>query len=275
MEGPTARVDGLVPPGRATVEPVEVHPSEVWSVGRRDGAYLGAHPERARWHLAVPDATPDLPVNQLEMRVGRVGVAVTSRRGSSLTVDGVVRPSPVVLTSGTSFVSPTVSGQHLDFAVTVLRAEEFAARGDALAASGTTLTLRVGLEAGTAVWRAAHALAWPVMPCRRRPHAVGWSGRDVAERMGQLGWSVTDPEDERAAITVLGRHLLVLADKVANATLGDGRRADVVFPLWPPWLDGDEHETRDQRAERRNRYVADVLWRAGAVEVAVVDAGGH
>jgi hypothetical protein len=248
---------------------VELRAGEVWSVGRHDGQYLQSHPDRARWHLAVPEAGPDLPVNQLEMRVGRVGVAVTSRRGASLTVDGVIRPSPVVLTSGTSFVSPTVSGQHLDFAVTVVRAEDFAARGDALAASGTTLTLRIGLERGTAAWRVAHALAWPCMPSRRRAHAIGWSGRDVAERMVQLGWPITEPGDDRNEITVLGRQLLVLADKVEGAALADGRRADVVFPLWPPWLGGDEQETRDQRAERRNRYVADVLWRAGAV----VDAG--
>lgn len=273
-DGPTARVDGLLPPGRDVVEQVEVHANEVWSVGRRDPAFLDARPDRARWHLAVPGAGPDLPVNQLELRVGEVGVAVSSRRGTSLTVDGVVRPGPVVLTSGTSFVSPTVSGQHLDFAVTVLRTEVFAARADALAASGTTLTLRIALDAGTAGWRVAHALAWPCMPTRRRAHAFGWSGRDVAERMVQLGWPVTEPGAERSEITVLGRHLLGLADKVANARLADGRRADVVFPLWPPWLDTDADETRDQRAERRNRYVADVLWRAGAVDVAVIDSGG-
>lgn len=270
IDGPTARVDGLVPPGRTVVEQVEVHPDEVWSVGRRDQAYLEARPDRARWHLAVPDASPDLPVNQLELRVGKVGVAVSSSRGSSLTVDGVVRPSPVVLTRGTSFLSPTVSGQHLDFALTVVRAEVFAARPDALAASGTTLTLRIALEPGTALWRAAHALAWPCMPTRRRAHAFGWSGRDVVERMAQLGWPVTEPGDERSPITVLGQQLLALADKVANAQLADGRRADVVFPLWPPWLDAED-ETRDQRAERRNRYVADVLWRAGAVDVGVID----
>lgn len=55
--------------------------------------------------------------------------------------------------------------------------------------------------------------------------------------------------------------------------LPEGLAADVpiVFPLWPPWIDADTAETRDQRAERRNRCVADVLWRAGAVDVATVD----
>ena len=72
---------------------------------------------------------------------------------------------------------------------------------------------------------------------------------------------------------MLGKQLLALADRVATCRLADGRRADTVFPMWPPWLDGDDDtQARDQRAERRNRCVADVLWRAGSVEVAVIDA---
>jgi hypothetical protein len=256
-------VDGLLPPGSAGVAPVELHPTEVWTVGRRDPGHVAAHPDRARWHLGVPGAAADLPVNQLELRIGTVGVAVAARRGAGVVVDGVVRPSPVVLTSGTSFVSPTTAG-GVDFAVTVLRAEEFAGRDDALVASGTTLTLTLRLDAGTALSRVAHALAWPVLPTVRRPHAVGWSGRDVAERLAQLG----EPAED---ITVLGKHLLALADKVQNCRLADGRRADTVFPVWPPWRDEGADETRDQRAERRNRCVADVLWRSGAVDVRSVD----
>ena len=271
LDGPTAQISGLVPSGRNAVETVAVHTGEVWSVGRRDPEFHASRLDRARWHLAVPDAGPDMSVNQLELRVGTVGVAVSSRRASSVIVDGVIRPTPVVLTSGTSLVSPTASGLGTDFAVTVLRAETFADRSDALAASGTTLTLRIGLERGTALSRVAHALSWPCMPTRRRALVLGWSGRDVAERMAQLGWAIAEPGDERGAITVLGKQLLALAEKVAQCGLVDGRRADVVFPLWPPWLDGDPDETRDQRAERRNRCVADVLWRAGAVDVATVD----
>jgi hypothetical protein len=270
VEGPTARVDGLLPPGRAGIESVELFPNQVWSIGRRDRAFLDADPERARWHLGVPDATPDLSVNQLELRVGAVGVAVTSQRGSSVTVDGTIRPSPVVLTSGTSFINPTVSGMHLDFAITVVRSDTYAARPRALAASGTTTLLRISLEPGTAPWRVAHALAWPCMPTRRRPQLIGWSGRDIAERMTQLGWSVSKPGD-RNEITLLGKQLIGLANKVANCKLGDGRPAEVVFPHWPPWLDAGEDETRDQKAERRNRCVADVLWRAGAVDPTGID----
>lgn len=264
---PTARVDGLLPPGSTEVGPVELHATQVWSVGRRDVVHQSRHPDQARWHLGVPGASADLSVNQLELRVGTVGVAVSARRSAGLTVDGVTRPSPIVLTSGTSFVSPATAGA-LDFVVTVLRAEEFADRSDALVPSGTTLTLQMRLEAGTALARVAHALAWPCMPTRRRPHALGWSGRDVVERLAQLD-GASAVED----ITVLGKHLLVLADKVQNCRLGDGRRADTVFPVWPPWRDEGAGETRDQRAERRNRCVADVLWRAGAVDVRSVDTG--
>jgi hypothetical protein len=268
VNGPTARIDGLLPPGRPGAGPVDVHADEVWSVGRRDEAFLRANPDRARWHLGVPDAGADLSVNQLELRVGSVGVAVSSRRGSSVLVDGAVRAGPVVLTRGASVVSPAVSGLGSDFRITVLAAETFANRDDALAASGTTLTLRITLEPGTALARVATALAWPIMPALRRPHAGGWSGRDVAERLAQLGWTVTEGGNE---ITVLGKALLTLADKVANCHLADGRRADLVFPQWPPWIDEGEYETRDQRAERRNRCVADVLWRAGAVDVVAID----
>lgn len=270
-DGPTARVDGLLPHGRNRAEPVDLFPGQVWSVGRRDIDYLRSDAERARWHLAVPGARPDLSVNELELRVGAVGVAVSSRRGAGVLVDGVVRPGPVVLTQGTSFISPTVAGLHLDFALTVVRTETFAAREGALASSGTTLTLRLEIECDTALWHVAHALAWPVMPTRRRPHAAGWSGRDVAERLSQLGRPIEAP-DQRAAITVLGKHLLALADRVTNCRLADGRRVDTVLPMWPPWLEGDDDsQTRDQRAERRNRCVADVLWRAGAVDAAVID----
>lgn len=265
---PTARVDGLLLPGSASVGPVDLFPTQVWSVGRRDSAHQSAHREQVRWHLGVPGASADLPVNQLELRVGTVGVAVSVRRSAGVVVDGVVRPGPVVLTSGTSFVSPTVAGE-LDFAVTVLQAEEFADRSDALVPSGTTLVLQMRPETGTALARVAHALAWPCMPTRRRPLALGWSGRDVAERLAQLDSSASAGRED---ITVLGKHLLVLADKVQSCRLVDGRRADTVFPIWPPWRDeGGEGETRDQRAERRNRCVADVLWRAGAVDARVID----
>lgn len=246
---------------------MDLFATQVWSVGRRDPAHQCAHPEQARWHLGVSGASADLPVNQLELRVGTVGVSVSARRAAGLVVDGVIRPGPVVLTSGTSFVSPTAAGE-LDFAVTVLAAEEFADRSDALVPSGTTLVLQMRLEMGTALARVAHALAWPCMPTRRRPLALGWSGRDVAERMAQLDSSAAAGGED---ITVLGKHLLALADKVQNCRLVDGRRADTVFPVWPPWRDDGERETRDQRAERRNRCVADVLWRAGAVEVRTID----
>ncbi|QJY47942.1 hypothetical protein [Pseudonocardia broussonetiae] len=268
MNGPTARIDGLLPPGGSQPAPVHVNADEVWSVGRRDNRFLRDHPDRARWHLGVPDASADLSVNHLELRVGSVGLAVSGRRGAGVLVDGSVRPGPVVLTAGTCVVSPSVSGTGVGFRVTVLAGETFAARDDALAASGTTIALRMTLEPGTGLHRVATALAWPVMPTRRRAHVLGWSGRDVAGRMAQLGWSLGDPGTE---ITVLGKMLLTLADKVANCRLADGRRADIVFPHWPPWIDEAGSETRDQRAERRNQCVADVLWRAGAVDVDVID----
>jgi hypothetical protein len=249
---------------------IELRPGEVWSVGRRDDEYLRRDPATASWHLAVPDARPDLSVNQLELRVGTMAVAVTSSRGSSVTVDGVLRPSPAVLTRGTSYVSPSTSGLHLDFAVEVVAGDDFAARSGALAPSGTTLTLRLDLEAGSGLWKVAHALAWPCTSASRRPHVTGWSGRDVAERLSQLGWS--GPHSGAKAMTVLGQQLITLADKVAQCRLSDGRRADLVFPSWPPWAEeATDSETRDQRAERRNRCVAEALWRARAVESAVID----
>lgn len=268
-EGIVGRVSGLVSPGSITPGRVELVAGQVWSIGRRDPV-LRRDPETARWHLAVPDARPDLSVNELELRVGTMGVAVTSGRGSSVTVDGVLRPSPAVLTRGTSHVSPSTSGLHLDFAVEVVVADDFAARAGALAPSGTTLTLRVDLERGSALWRVAHALAWPCTSATRRPHATGWSGRDVADRLGQLGWS--GPNAGAKAVTVLGQQLITLAEKVAQCRLSDGRRADLVFPSWPPWLDDPGGpETRDQRAERRNRCVAEALWRARTVDSAIID----
>lgn len=270
MTAPIGLISGLLPPGSAHPGPVDLYPGQVWSIGRRDERFLAGDPSRARWHLGVPDARPDLSVNQLEMRVGSVAVAVSSSRGSSVTVDGVIRPSPAVLTQGTSYVSPTASGLHLDFAVAVLQTDQFAARDDALAASGTTLTLRLDLEKGSALWKVAHALAWPCMSASRRPHAVGWSGRDVVERLSQLGWQ--GPQTGARGMTVLSQQLHTLADKVANCRLSDGRRADLVFPSWPPWLEEPvAGETRDQRAERRNRCVAEALWRARAVESGVID----
>lgn len=271
-DGPTARVEGLIPPGKQAIEPVDLYPGQVWSVGRRDSAFLSAEPERARWHLGVPGATPDLSVNLLQLGVGGLGVSVTSQRGSGVLVNNAISPSPVVLTRGANFINPTTSGVHIDFVITIVRTDSYASKPEALAASGTTTSLTIKLEPGTAPWRVAHALAWPCMPTRRRPHLAGWSGRDVVERMSQLGWTVGKAQD-RNEITLLGKQLLGLADKVANCKLRDGRRADTVFPYWPPWIDSDEEgETRDQRAERRNRCVADLLWRASAVDPAVIDS---
>lgn len=264
---PTARLSGLIPPGARSPQAVDLYPGQVWSIGRRDEEYLAARPELAATHLAVPDARPDLSVRQLELRVGTVGVAIRSQRGSSVVVDGTVRPEPVVLTLGTSYVSPTPSGQYVDFELTVLRAEDFGPQ-ETPGTSGTTLLLQIGLEPASLAWTVGHALAWPCMPCRRRPHNAGWSGRDVADRLEQLGWVIADQN----VITVLGRQLHGLAERVAYARLTDGRRADQVFPSWPPWLDEESSdETRDQKAERRNRYVAEALWRARAVSPDVID----
>jgi hypothetical protein len=128
--------------------------------------------------------------------------------------------------------------------------------------------LQINLEPRSLAWTVGQALAWPCMPCRRRPHNAGWSGRDVADRLEQLGWVIADQN----LITVLGRQLHGLAERVAYARLTDGRRADQVFPSWPPWLDEESSdETRDQKAERRNRYVAEALWRARAVIPDVID----
>jgi hypothetical protein len=269
--GPTARVSGLIPPGAGSSRVIDLYPSQVWSIGRRDEEFLAARPELAATHLGVPDARPDLSVRQLELRVGTVGVAIRSQRGSSVVVDGAVRPEPVVLTLGTSYISPTPSGQYVDFELTVLRAEDFGAR-EAPANSGTTLLLQINLEPASLAWTVGHALAWPCMPCRRRPHNAGWSGRDIADRLVQLGWMIADQN----MITVLGRQLHGLAERVAYARLTDGRRADQVFPSWPPWLDEESSdETRDQKAERRNRYVAEALWRARAVAPDVIDGPFH
>jgi hypothetical protein len=159
----------------------------------------------------------------------------------------------------------------VDFEVTVLRTEDFGAP-DTPGNSGTTLLLQINLERASLAWTVGHALAWPCMPCRRRPHNAGWSGRDVANRLEQLGWTIA----EQNLITVLGRQLHGLAERVAYARLTDGRRADQVFPSWPPWLDEESREeTRDQRAERRNRYVAEALWRARAVGPDVIDGPTH
>ena len=264
---PTARLSGLLPPGARSPQVVDLHSGQVWWIGRRDEEFLAARPELAAFHLAVPDARPDLSVRQLELRVGTVGVAIRSQRGSSVVVDGAVRPEPVVLTLGTSYVSPTPSGQYVDFEVTVVRAEDFGAQ-ETLADSGTTLLLQISLEPRSLAWTVGHALAWPCMPSRRRPHNAGWSGRDVADRLEQLGWTIADQN----VITVLGRQLHGLAERVAYCRLTDGRRADQVFPAWPPWLEEESpDETRDQKAERRNRYVAEALWRARAVGPEAID----
>jgi hypothetical protein len=265
--GPTARLSGLIPPGARSPQAVDLYPHQVWSIGRYDEEFLATRPDLAATHLAVPDARPDLSVRQLELRVGTVGVAIRSQRGSSVVVDGAVRPEPVVLTLGTNYVSPTPSGLYVDFEVTVLRAEDFGAP-DAPATSGTTLLLQVNLEPASLAWTVGHALAWPCMPCRRRPHNAGWSGRDVANRLEQLGWTIA----EHNVITVLGRQLHGLAERIAYARLTDGRQADQVFPSWPPWVDEESSdETRDQKAERRNRYVAEALWRARAVSPDMID----
>jgi hypothetical protein len=265
LEHVTARVDGLMAPLSQRVGPVELRPGEVWSIGRRDEAFLATDPDRRRLHLGIPDARPDISVHELELRVGQLAVSLSSNQGASVAVDGVLRPSPIVLTTGRSYVSPTSSGLHVDFVVTVLSADEFPQQPVSPAPRGTTLTLRIALERGSMLWRVAHALAWPCMPTPRRPHAVGWSGRDVAERQSQLGWSANDLPPARAA-TVLSQQLHALAQRVANCQLSDGRRADLVFAVWPPWSeDGADDETRDQRAMRRNRCVAEALWRARAV----------
>jgi hypothetical protein len=59
---------------------------------------------------------------------------------------------------------------------------------------------------------------------------------------------------------------------------GTARPEPVVLTLGtsyvPPWLDEESgNETRDQKAERRNRYVAEALWRARAVLPDVIDSG--
>lgn len=263
---PVGRVSGLLAPGCIAPASVDLRPGEVWTVGRRDERFLAQRPDRATRHLGVPDPRPDLSVNQLELRVGSLAVAVSSSRSAGVAVDGVIRPSPAVLAAGTSYVSPTVDGLHLDFVVTILAEDTFAAGYDAIPSSGTTLTLRIDLEVDSALWRVAHALAWPCTSAMRRPHVVGWSGRDVAERLTQLGW-----QSATRNVTTLGQQLHTIAEKVANCLLSDGRRADMVFPSWPPWSEGEPGETRDQRAERRNRVVAEALWRARAVESSVID----
>lgn len=101
----------------------------------------------------------------------------------------------------------------------VVAGDDFGDRAGALAPSGTTLMLRLDLEAGSALWRAAHALAWPCTSATRRPHVTGWSGRDVAERLNQLGWA--GPHTGAKAVTVLGQQLITLADKVAQCRLSD------------------------------------------------------
>jgi hypothetical protein len=239
----------------------------VWTVGRRDERFLAERPDRAARHLGVPDARPDLSVSHLEIRVGTLAVAISSSRSAGVAVDGVIQPSPAVLASGTSYVSPTADGLHLDFVVDILVGDSFAAGTDIFPVSGTTLTLRIDLEIGSALWRVAHALAWPCTSATRRPLVLGWSGRDVAERLAQLGW-----QSATRNVTTLGQQLHTIADKVANCLLSDGRRADLVFPTWPPWSEGEPDETRDQRAERRNRVVAEALWRARAVESMVIDS---
>lgn len=270
--GPTARVSGLIPPGARSAQVVDLYPTQVWSVGRRDEEFLAPRPELAATHLAVPDARPDLSVQQLELRVGTVGVAVRSQRGSSVVIDGTVRPGLVVLTLGRSYVSPTPSGQYVDFEVDVISAEDFGSAPAAFASSGTTLLLEINLEPGSQAWMVGQALAWPCMPCRRLPLNAGWSGRDVADRLGQLGWEISTNN----LITVLGRHLHGLAERVTYCRLRDGRRADQVFPAWPPWIEEESpDETRDQKAERRNRYVAEALWRAGAVAPEAIDTPLH
>lgn len=94
----------------------------------------------------------------------------------------------------------------------------------------------------------------------------------MAERLGQLGWA---GEPGARGATHLSQQLHTLADKVANCRLSDGRRADVVFAHWPPWAEDEQPgETRDQRAERRNKCVAEALWRAGAIDSAVIDDPG-
>lgn len=264
--GPVARLSGLIPPGRADVAPIEVSPGQVWTIGRRDAAALTADPDRAARHLAVPGARPDLSVHQLELRVGRLAVSLSAARGAGVVVDGSVRSGPVVLTAGTSHVSPSLAGVEVDFAVTVLVADDFAQAAISPAPTGTTVRLVLQLESGSSLWRTAHALAWPSLPTRRRPHALGWSGRDVAARLAQLGWA-----DDARATTALAQQLHTLADRVAQCRLADGRPAASVLPEWPPWATTDEDETRDQRAERRNRCVADVLWRASTVGPDAID----
>jgi hypothetical protein len=124
----------------------------------------------------------------------------------------------VILTTGTSYVNPTLPGKVVEFSVTVLRSDEFPEPADPPLSSGSTLAVCISLEPGSVVWRVGHALAWPCMLCRRRPHNVGWSGPDVAARLRQLDWPLAGP-DSRSTITLLGGALHRLAERVANARL--------------------------------------------------------
>lgn len=266
---PTARVLGLLPPGCTRIAPVDLLPGQVWSIGRRDDRSLARRTNAAAWHLGVLDARPDLSVNQLQLSVGRSLVTVSSIDGASVMIGRNIHTSPVTLGYGKNSVSPSISGLHRPFEVIVLTNDSEVAPSEAPAHSGTTLALRIELESGSALWRVAHALAWPCTSSVRRPLSNGWSGRDVSSRLVQLRWAV---KFDARATTVLSQQLHTLAEKVSNCRLSDGRHADLVLDPWPPWADDDQqHLNRDEQAERRNRCVAEALWRARAVDNSVID----
>lgn len=244
----TASVVGLVPPGSDGVARVPLHAGQTWWVGRRDAEHLRAA-ELTDRHLAVPRAAAELSVTQLLLQVGSATVAVSHRLGGPVVVDGRPQRGPVVLGEARHCVNPSLSGDgYADFVVELRRPDEFPAP-PVLTASGTTVVLQINLTPGTTRWRVAHALAWPLLACARRPHKDGWAGRDVADRLRQLAW---DPQD----ITRVGKELNGLADLVADARISTGRWAGSFFALWPPWVEAVRGETTHQAAARRNRSVA-------------------
>ena len=263
----TASVVGLLPPGSDAVERIGLHAGQTWWVGRRDPEHLRAADLAGR-HLAVPRAAADLSVTQLVLQVGSATVAVSQRDGGPVVVDGRAQRGPVVLGGARHCVNPSLSGDgYADFTIELRGPEAFPAP-PLLAPSGTTVVLQISLTAGTTRWRVAHALAWPLLTCARRPHDEGWAGRDVAGRMRQRGW---DPQD----ISRVGKELIGLADVVADARISTGRWAGSFFALWPPWIEAVPGETTHQAAARRNRSVAVWLVQSRVIDPAVLELRGR